>query len=326
MSTIKLSKEYGDILISGDVLQEHKGRIIPITLGIDLALCGGLLEGTTTVIAGKSGFGKTTLCLTIATNAQKMDKTVYYMDVENRLQLSLMKTIPGLNIEKLQIIRPTKDKFLVAEDYLNIMLDILKADEGCVIIVDSIANFCTNNALGKKIGEGKKLAEIPSLMYEFFRQASQIIQVMKSNVIFITHTQANPSPYGGPVEMGGNAQQFLSSNRLLCLSSKEIPDEMPKTGRNSIFKINKSALGPSGGEAIVPIRYGFGVDKYEDIYSCAEEMGLIIHKGAWYTINLPEYSELKLQGKNSVLDNMKSDPKMSDMLERNIRELILGKE
>jgi recombination protein RecA len=73
----QIEKEFGNVLISGDVLKEYQGKIIPISLSLDLALNGGLPEGTVMTVSGVSGCGKTTLCLTIIANAQAMGKKCY---------------------------------------------------------------------------------------------------------------------------------------------------------------------------------------------------------------------------------------------------------
>jgi RecA/RadA recombinase len=103
---------------------------------------------------------------------------------------------------------------------------------------------------------------------------------MKSTLILITHVQANPSPYGGPTEMGGNAIRFQASTRITCLSSTETPKDGEKTGRESKFKIYKSSLGPGTGEGVFYIKYGHGYDKELDIFKMAEELGLICKSGA----------------------------------------------
>lgn len=324
-----LRKEYGDICLPADFIKDHEGRLIPTILSLDLALSGGIPEGTIMNIGGKSKCGKSTLILEIIKNAQHLyKKPCFYIDVENRLRTDLLKCIDGLvwteeleqstGIPRLQIIRSSKDKFLVAEDFLNIMTQIFKSVEGCVVVLDSIAAMCGEAAFAAQTGESKQKATIPVLMYDFLRKVGQIIPPMKSNLISITHVQDNPMGYGGPREMGGNAIKFFSSISLTCLSAPEVEDNGKKIGKDSVFKVSASALGPPGGQSIVPIRYGRGVDRYEDIFNVAVEMGFIDKSGAWFKIG-----EDKLQGKNKVIEYFRSNPDFVNNLDNQIRESLI---
>lgn len=331
-SELDINKEFPGVLISSEAIQESLGAIIPTTLGLDIALSGGIPEGCIVNTAGMPKFGKTTLYLTILRNAQKMGKKTYYVDVESRLKPTLLNCIPGLlwhesqpnpdNLPLLKIITSSDDKILSCEDYMNIMATLFKSEKRCMIALDSIAAMTTAAVLGQKIGESKKMAGIPTLMYEFLRAINPVINVNKSNLLTITHLQANPTAYGGPTEVGGNAIQYFSSIRLKCLSSQETPKESsPKVGRDAIFKITASALGSPSGEAIVPIRYGRGVDEEEDLVNVAEEMGYVERTGAWYKI---KGVDEKMQGRQSVIDYYKSNHEARDKIIKEIRESVFG--
>lgn len=323
----ELEKEYGPIFHDFNKLLDARGDIIPTTLSLDIGLNGGIVEGTVVSIAGNPASGKTSLCLTIAANAQKMGKRVYYIDVEGRLQPELLSTIPGLDTDSLEIIRSTIDKFLTAEDYLNIINKLISSEKRILVILDSVATLCADNLYGAEHGESKKMMSIPSLMYDCLRKAAQILPCMNSNLILITHTQANPAPYGGPTEMGGNAIKFQASYRITCLSSKETPEqEAKKTGRESKFRIYKSALGPGTGDAIFYIRYGHGYDKYMDLVNISEELGLLSKSASWYSFEDEKGKELKLQGKNGVIEYLMQNLNTAEFLESSIRNLAFSKE
>lgn len=316
---------YGDVLFSATNLKEVEGQIIPTTLNLDIALNGGIAEGTITTISGVSGSGKTTLCLEIIANAQKMGKPVFYLDVEGRLRLDLLTTVKGLDLDKLTIVRSNENKLLWAEDYLNLLEQIIRDVPRCLIILDSAAALCSTAASDTPLGESKQMMAIPKMLYDNLRKAAQILPVRKSNLIVITHLQANPSSYGGPTEVGGNALKYLGSNRLMCNSSQEFPkDETRKEGRESVFKILKSALGPPG-NATIFVRYGHGCDKYLDLFRVSEEMGLIDKRGAWYTFpQLKGYEDKKLQGQDNVLALMHDDPAFFNLLDKTVRDLVFG--
>jgi len=284
-------------------------------------------------VGGKSKCGKTTLILEIIANAQRLyKKQCYYADVENRLRPELMKCINGLvwteeqeketGIPRLQIIKSTREKFLTAQNYLNILTLIFKSDPECLVILDSIAAMCDESSFAAQTGDSQRKATIPTLMYDFLRKVGQIIPAMKSNLICITHVQDNPMGYGGPREMGGNAIKFFSSTLLTCLASSEIEDDGRKIGKDSTFKISSSALGPPGTTSIIPIRYGRGVDRYEDLFNVVTELGFIDKAGAWYKFT-HNGEEIKLQGKNRVIEFLQLNPDYATELEQTVRQSLL---
>ncbi len=329
MSTIlekTIEKDFGDVMFDLSKIMEYEGKIIPVTLSMDIALNGGWQEGTIGMIAGKSGSGKTTLCLVIAAAAQKLGKKVYFIDAENRLQPSLLRTIAGLDLssDKFKVVASTSEKLLMSEDFLNILVHILTQEEDSIIILDSIASLAAENVFSSQIGESKQMVTGPRLMYEALRKACQLVRPRRNILIGITHTQANPTPYGGVPEVGGNAWQYLSTYRITCLSTTETPKDGEKTGRESKFKIFKTALGPGTGEGTFYIKHKAGYDRITDVFNKAEELGFIAKAGAWYSAKLLS-GNVKLQGQAGFCQHLIENPKDLDGLEQEIRDMVFGK-
>lgn len=276
--------------------------------------------------------GKTTLCLSIVANAQRMKKKCFYLDIEGRLRTDLLKTIPGLiwtdeqekqtGFPQLQVIRSSEEKILSAEDYINIMDTLIKEVPGCLIILDSIAALTSQDVMATKAGDSKRMASIPTLMYFFLRKAAAILPVTKASILTITHLQANPSGYGGPNQVGGNAIQYFASNRFVCHSVEKVPANGPLIGHNAKFKCESAALGPPGGEFNLYVRYGKGADKEEDLVSTAEELGFIEKSGAWYKFTSGS-EEIKLQGKQKCVEYFKENPDKAAILEKQIRDQVI---
>ncbi len=331
----ELMKGYGDVVFSGQDILDVDLKIIPTTISLDIALGGGLLEGTITNISGLPKCGKSTLVLEIIKNAQQLyKKPAFYMDVEARLGISLLKCINGLvwndeqeaatGIPQLRVIRSAHGQILAAEDYLNIAYDLHREYPGCITILDSVAALSPRDALDKKIGENAKMMGVSQLMYQFYRKMNPIVQITKSNLITITHIQSSPNPYDARPEVGGNALQYFTSNRLKCLSSQEFPkDSNPKKGRQSTFKITASAIGSPGGDATIHVRYGQGCDNIAELIDIAITLGIIVQGGPYFTITNLE-SEIKVQGKEKLYETLKSDDKIRSTIEQDIRKTFLG--
>jgi recombination protein RecA len=240
------------------------------------------------------------------------------------LRTELLDCIPGLQVDKLTIIKSSEDKFLTAEDYLNIIDYIVSEEKGCLIIIDSVASLMPESKAAVKFGESSRMTATPTLLYEFFRKCIAKINVFNSNIIGISHMQANVGGYGGPVEVGGNALKFYASIKMMCLSSPEIPADDPnKTGRISKFKIPKSAI-TKPTEGSFYIEYGKGYDYIQDLVENAIQLSLIEKTGAWYTIQSGKYKDTKIQGMEKVMNIVREDTNLAKELDATIRSMILG--
>lgn len=324
----EIEKKWGDILINASALQEVEGRVIPTTLSVDIGLGGGIPEGTVTVVGGVSLSGKSTFLLKVLANCQAMGKQCFFIDAEMRLRSQLLACIAGLDTSKLTIIRSTKEKFLTAEAVLNIIEHLLKEYPGCAIVLDSVAALCPEAQYGKDLGESVRMTSLPTVMYAFFRKVQPILEPTKANVFLITHMQSNPGGYGAALrDVGGNAQMFFGSVKLICTSSSEVENtDKQKIGRVSKFRVMKSALAAPSEECEFYIRYGRGYDREEDLARQAEKFGLLIKGGSWYQFEVPDWKgEIpKLQGGEKVNEWLRSDHKFADHLEKTIKNLVFG--
>ncbi len=317
-------KTYGNVLVAAKSLKERNYQYIPTCLSMDIAINGGMLEGTVMNINGLKKCGKTTKILQILANAQKMGKECFYVDAEGRLQSDLMDCIEGLDQEKLQVIRSTQEKFLTAEDYLRIIVSLFKAKPNIVVVLDSIAALMPESAYSVQIGESRRMAGVPTLLYDFFK-LSPIIEANRSNLIAISHMQANPGGYGPSLRaVGGNAMGYFSSYIIECTSSSEIPkDDEDKIGRESTFKVVHCATGKPGSKYTFHIRYGEGYDRYKDIANIAEEIGLVTKAGAWYKFTPEGKEEVSCQGQENLIEYLKNNKDIAQELENKIRELCI---
>ena len=322
-----LKTKFGDVFFNVDDLMDQRGQTVPTSLSLDIALKGGILDGTITYIGGKEGSGKTTLCLTVAANAQKLGKKIRYIDVENRLQPELLRTIPGLDLtaDNFQIIKSSQEKFLTAEDYFNIIDTIVNTEPNIIVIIDSIAALCDSGAHTAEHGESKQMMSISKLSYGACRKWAQVLRPNNSSIIAITHIQANPSMYTPYNIVGGNAWKFFASNLIICLSSSEFPKQGDKIGRQSTFKVLKSALGPGTGEAEFFIKYNAGYYKEKDLINIGKDLGLIEAAGSWLSFKDSKGEEVKVQGEDSMVEWLQEHPEESEVLEKQIRELVLPK-
>jgi recombination protein RecA len=326
--------DVSNFLIPASQLTEHEGKVIPTVLSMDIALRGGIPQGTNVLIAGKQKSGKTTFALTFAAKAQIEDPEVkvFFFDAEGRLRSDLLHCINGLDHERLFIVKSNTSKILSGEDFLNLVINTLKDNPKCICILDSIAALAPEAELTSLIGDSGRRASTPSMMYSVLRQTSQVLAVNHSTFIGLTHLIANPSGYGKTTSVvGGNAQQYQSSVWLESPYFETLTNsQQERIGQICHFNVMASALGGPGAKVSLPIVYGQGIDEIRDLITVAMEVGLIQQGGAWYTMpdtelipSMAKEDSPKICGIDRVLEFLRSKPEIVKEMDTYLRNLLI---
>lgn len=326
-----LERQYGTgIIQTANKIIDKKRDVLKTVLSLDISLSGGIPSGTTCLISGKSKVGKTSICLEILKNAIEDNRPAFYIDIERRCSQSLLKTIAGLNVEKLNIIKSTPDKVLSAEDWFRIIEQTIKSNKRAVTVVDSIAALSTMAEQSELIGDNRDMAGTPKLLASFFRKVQQTIDDNDNIVIFISQLQTNREPNGKKfIEKGGLAIGYACSVWLNCNWAKQWdkdPDTNAPAGHDIMITVVCSALGKPFLPCAVPLRFGEGVDRIKDILINAENLGLVEKSASWYVIPsiLDENKvPIKLQGLEKTREYFKDNPKHISRFEKEIREILL---
>lgn len=345
--------KYGDVVRSGtEVLESINSlEIIGLSPSLDIALGGGLREGSVVVMTGDPKSGKTTTALHFASKCQKLGKRVIYVNTEGRLSKQNFDGIKGLQPDNILIIESTDDRILSAEDFLNIIEYYINNDPGCLIIADSLSNMVPACELEGEVRTGVRNA-LPRLLSMFFKRISGTLMKNKTILICITHNIANTggSPYA-PQKMAdcGNMLQYQAgTNMVITHRGKwQVPkDTGQHVGQIANWSIKTSnAGGRPNSTAESWIRYGIGIDEVQEIVQIACEFRLIKASGAWYTIQCavdesnntvvlktlqqnnvgqtPEEIEkfFKFQGVNNVSEFLTNNPTIAQFVYEKIKEL-----
>lgn len=345
--------KYGDVVRSGkEVLDNINSlEVISVSPALDIALGGGLREGSVVVMTGDPKSGKTTTSLHFAAKCQAKGKRVIYIDTEGRMSEQNFIGIPGLDPDKIIVIQSTNDRILSAEDFLNIVEYYINNDPGCLIITDSLSNMVPACELEGEVRTGVRNA-LPRLLSMFFKRISGTLMKNKVLLLCVTHNIANTggSPYA-PSKMAdcGNMLQYQAgTNMVITHRGKwQVPkDSGPHVGQIANWLIKTSnAGGRPNSTAESWIRYGVGIDEVQEIVQIACEFRLIKTAGAWYTIacavdepehpavvkilqdnnveNKPEDIErfFKFQGSNNVLEFLNNNKDIAYFVYDKIKEL-----
>ena len=304
-------KNFGDeIILTGNALVDKNVLTIPVSPSLDIALGGGIPEGSFVVLTGQPKCGKTTTSLDFSSTAQKKEyahgsfkdgRHVYYLNIEGRLKKSDLEGIPGLDLEKFHIIGSQQGKILHGEEYLQIAERIINEVPGCVLIIDSYSALCTEAEITSDMDKMQR-ADGAKLLAKFCRKVANVIPVNKNIVIGITHLMGNPTGYGAEFkEKSGQAIAYQTDIKLRAKTFKPwtIGAENTQIGQEIEWQVVCSALGPPGATTTSYIRYGQGIDKCTELVNLASDLGIINKGGAWYTITSLE-DKPKFQGTEKV--------------------------
>lgn len=345
--------KYGDVVRSGTEVLENINslNVIGVSPALDIALGGGLREGSVVVMTGDPKSGKTTTALHFASKCQAKGKRVIYVNTEGRLSKQNFEGIKNLQPDNILIVESTDERVLSAEDFLNIIEFYINNDPGCLIIADSLSNMVPACELEGEVRTGVRNA-LPRLLSMFFKRISGTLMKNKTILICITHNIANTggSPYA-PQKMAdcGNMLQYQAgTNMVITHRGKwQVPkDTGPHVGQIANWSIKTSnAGGRPNSTAESWIKYGVGIDEIQEIMQIACEFRLIKTSGAWYTIqcavdnpkepiietllknnNISDSSEdierfFKFQGSNNVAEFLNANPTISDFIYNKIKEL-----
>ena len=186
----QIIEKFGDIVESGEkVLEDLRDlKVIGVSPALDIALGGGLREGSVVVMTGDPKTGKTTTALYFAAKCQAAGKNILYFNTEGRITKENFVGIKGLDPSKLKIIQATDETPLVsAETYLNALETYIKNTPDLVAIIDSASNMVPQDELDGEIRTGVRNS-LPRLLSMFFKRISGDVSRTKAILIFIAAT------------------------------------------------------------------------------------------------------------------------------------------
>jgi len=326
-----LTRMYGKgIIDSASVALPPRSRdVLNTPLSLDVALGGGIPDGTICLITGKPKSGKTTLCLELLRNAQLLDRPTFYVNIEKRCTPELLSTINGLDSKKLQVVPHRVDSILTAENYLDIIERIAKTTKKAVVVVDSIAALSTMTEQEDQIGSSRDMAGPAKLLSAFFRRIQQVVDSQDVILIFISQLISSREPRGAKyIEKGGIAVQYACSVWLKVTWTQQWErnaETNAPDGHDMHITVQCSAMGRPLLPCVLPLRYGIGIDSVRDIILTAENLGLIEKAGAWYSIPMfgNEESAPKFQGLARLSNFLRENNDKLKILEEEIRKIVL---
>lgn len=285
------------------------------SLSLDAALGGGVASGRITELISWEGGGKTTLCLHLLAECQKLGKRAAYVDAEHALDKKYAQSI-GVDWDAIKdnIFQPT-----CGEEAFDYGLELIKTGELGLLIFDSTSGMIpekqlTDPAAQSHLGLHARLfsSEVPKIN----------IQCGMNNTVVVFVSQIREKIgvlFGSPeTTQAGNALKFFASNRIEMRRSmvKEGADVVSQVTKFKTIKCKTNSPFLTGS---LPISFGVGIDKMSEVIDLAVSFDIIHRGGSWFS-----YGETKIgQGIESVKSFLEDNPEfLLEVRDKVRKELI----
>lgn len=312
----QIEKQFGKgsiMRMDGKQVEHDIQTVSTGSLGLDLALgIGGLPRGRVVEIFGPESSGKTTLCLHVVAEMQKLGGTCAYIDAENALDPIYARKL-GVKVDDMLISQPD-----TGEQALEIADMLVRSGGVDVVVIDSVAALTPKAELEGEMGDSHMGLQA-RLMSQALRKLTGNIKRTNTLVIFINQIRMKIGVMFGSPETttGGNALKFYASVRLDIRRIGNIKKGEDIIGSETRVKVVKNKVSPPFKQAEFEIMYGEGISRSGEVIELAVTNDLIEKSGAWYS-----YKGQKIgQGKENVRTFLKENPQIMQELESNIRNL-----
>ena len=308
-----ITKRYGDgtIFNLGESGHLQVDAIPTGSLGLDISLgVGGVPRGRITEVYGPESSGKTTLCLHIAAEAQKLGGICAFIDMEHALDPLYAERI-GVDIQQLYVSQPD-----TGEQALEITEHLVRSGALDVIVIDSVAALVPRAEIEGEMG-ASHVGLQARLMSQALRKLAGAIK--QSNVIVIFTNQLREKVgvmFGSPeTTPGGRALKFYASVRIDIRRIQQIKHAADIIGNRTRIKIKKNKVAAPFKECEFDIMFNQGISKTGEIIDIGTELNIIDKRGAFYRYD----NELLGQGRENAKRALQQNVGLSNLIEDRIR-------
>ncbi|MBI2026538.1 MAG: recombinase RecA [Deltaproteobacteria bacterium] len=303
VSAIEKQFGKGSIMRLGkDDLTSYKVETVSTgSLGLDLALGGGIPRGRIIEIFGPESSGKTTLTLHVIAEVQKHGGVAAFVDAEHALDVSYARKL-GVKTDDLLISQPD-----TGEQALEITEVLVRSGAIDILIIDSVAALVPKAEIEGEMGDSHMGLQA-RLMSQALRKLTAVVARSKTIIIFINQLRMKIGVmFGNPeTTTGGNALKFYSSVRLDIRRVQTLKKGEVAVGARTRVKVVKNKVSPPFKQAEFDILYSTGINKIGEVLEIASESDIVQKQGAWFAYN----NEKLGQGQDNACDFLKDNPKI----------------
>ncbi|MGF1524122.1 MAG: recombinase RecA [Leptolyngbyaceae cyanobacterium] len=303
----------GSIMRLGDASRMKVETIPTGALTLDLALGGGLPKGRVIEIYGPESSGKTTLALHALAEVQKQGGTAAFVDAEHALDPEYSQAL-GVDIEELLISQPD-----TGEAGLEIVDQLVRSSAIDVVVVDSVAALVPRAEIEGEMGDSHVGLQA-RLMSQALRKITGNIGKSGCTVIFLNQLRQKIGVvYGSPeTTTGGQALKFYASVRLDIRRIQTLKKGNEEYGIRAKVKVAKNKVAPPFRIAEFDVIFGRGISSLGCVLDLAEQNGIVVRKGAWYSYKGENIS----QGRDNAIKLMEEKSELATEIETQVRQKL----
>jgi recombination protein RecA len=274
---------------------------------------GGIPRGRVIEVYGPESSGKTTICLQIIAEAQKLGGLAAFVDAEHALDPAYARKL-GVDIDNLLVSQPDS-----GEQALEITEALVRSGAIDVLVVDSVAALVPQAELDGEMGESHMGLQA-RLMSQALRKLTGTVSKSRTALIFINQIREKIGVmFGNPeTTTGGRALKFYSSVRVDIRRIAAIKDGDAVTGNRTKVKIVKNKVAAPFREAEFDILYGEGISKEGDVLDQAVANNIVEKSGSWYS-----YAGERIgQGRETTRTFLKENKEVYGRIDADLRKKL----
>lgn len=293
----------------------HLQAIPTGSLNLDIALgIGGVPRGQISEIYGPESSGKSTLCLHIVAEAQKLGGICAFIDADHALTPAYASCC-GVDIERLLVSSPE-----TAEQAMEIAETLARSGSVAVVVIDSLTALISRAELHSNLGSSPEDERI-RWMSQALHKLNNAIRRSGTAVVVTNQMRHRPGKHHTslPSSTATLALKLHTGLRLELKSAQPFQYRGETTGFRVQAKVVKNKLAPSYRTANLDILYNEGISETGDILDLALQLKIIKTQGSSYF-----YRGLQLgEGRANVINFLRRSSRVSEELERAIRQQLL---
>lgn len=274
-----LNKDLGDFIQPLSTLEKVEAVPFGIATLDHITGVGGAPLGRLTEIYGGQSGGKSSLCLSLISEAQKKGLRCAYIDLEFAMTKELAE-LNGVDMSNVIYVRPT-----TGEEAFQTMEKLLENDVR-MIIVDSVSAMMTEAEGEKEFGE-QTIGLQARMMSAGLRKLIGMVKKHSAAIVFINQIRDDINKMGfGPktTTSGGRALRFYASLRLEVARTSWIAKDGEKTGMTLKITVNKNKVGIPQKNTEIEYFFKRGFDKDMD------RVRALVHTGALRQVGKSYYN------------------------------------
>ena len=315
LTQIERSYGKGAIMRMGEAGGLSAIEAIPTgALNLDAAVgIGGIPRGRISEIYGPESSGKTTICLQVIANAQRLGGIAAFIDAEHALDVGYARKL-GVDVDNLLVSQPD-----TGEQALEIAEVLIRSNAIDVVVIDSVAALVPRAEIEGEMGDSHVGLQA-RLMSQALRKLTGAVNRSHTAVIFTNQIREKVGVMFGSPETtsGGRALKFYASVRLDIRRIGAIKDGQDVIGNRTRVKVVKNKCAPPFRQAEFDIQYNEGVSHNALLIDLGVENNIVDKSGSWFS-----YGDLRLgQGKENSKAFLVDNPDIAEEIEARLRPAL----